>query len=73
MNTVAGKQFVMHFDYVIADLRTVRVSVSNLYKEFKVRLTFLTCLELKWNILVDSAKLRRIEMDCCVFKCFSNI
>lgn len=29
-----GKTFVMHFDYMINDSRVVRVSVSNLYKEF---------------------------------------
>ena len=37
MNVPVSKQFVAHFDYVINDARTVRVSVSNLYKEFKVR------------------------------------
>ena len=31
-----GKNFVMHFDYTVNDSRTVRLSLSNMYKEFKV-------------------------------------
>ena len=31
----AGKTFAMHFDYMIHDSRVIRLSVSNLYKEFK--------------------------------------
>ena len=36
MQAAAGKQFVLHFDYVLHDTRTVRLSFSNLYKETKV-------------------------------------
>ena len=32
----AGKTFVLHFDYIISDTRLVRVSISNIFKEFKV-------------------------------------
>ena len=36
MNVPAGKTFVIHFDYTVNETRLVRISVSNIYKEFKV-------------------------------------
>jgi hypothetical protein len=33
-----GKTFVLHFDYLINDTRLVRLSISNIFKEFKVRM-----------------------------------
>jgi hypothetical protein len=32
---VPGKTFVIHLDYTINEQRNVRVSLSNIYKEFK--------------------------------------
>ena len=36
LNVPASKTFVMHFDYTVNDSRVVRLSLSNIYKEFKV-------------------------------------
>ena len=36
LNVPAGKTFVMHFDYMVNDSRVVRLSMSNIYREFKV-------------------------------------
>lgn len=36
LNVPTGKTFVMHFDYMVNDSRVVRLSLSNIYKEFKV-------------------------------------
>jgi hypothetical protein len=33
--THKSKNFVCHFDYVLNESRTVSISVSNIYKEFK--------------------------------------
>lgn len=35
MKTSPGKTFVMHFDYVLNDRNTVRISASNIYKTKK--------------------------------------
>ena len=35
INKPDGKNTVMHFDYMINDSRVVKISVSNIYKEFK--------------------------------------
>jgi hypothetical protein len=32
----AGKTFVIHFDYIVNETRLVRLSLSNIFKEFKV-------------------------------------
>jgi hypothetical protein len=31
----AGKSFVLHFDYILNETRHVRLSISNIFKEFK--------------------------------------
>ena len=36
MNVPAGKTFVIHYDYIVNETRLVRLSLSNIYKEFKV-------------------------------------
>ena len=36
LNVPASKTFVMHFDYMVNDSRVVRLSLGNIYKEFKV-------------------------------------
>eukprot|EP00347_Sterkiella_histriomuscorum_P023802 403333335 len=35
LNVPAGKSFVIHFDYTVNETRLVRLSISNIYKEFK--------------------------------------
>lgn len=37
VNVPAGKSFVLHFDYILNESRHVRLSISNIFKEFKVR------------------------------------
>lgn len=37
INIPTGKSFVIHFDYMVNETRLVRISISNIYKEFKVR------------------------------------
>lgn len=63
---MAGKQFVIHFDYVVNDSRTVRISFSNLYKEFKVSLQLaLNSLEYEWRIVTSAPREpASSEMDC---------
>jgi len=36
VNVPAGKSFVLHFDYILNETRHVRLSISNIFKEFKV-------------------------------------
>ena len=50
----AGKTFVLHFDYIISDTRLVRVSISNIFKEFKVSHTpSPMSIELEWELAAD--------------------
>lgn len=39
VNVPAGKSFVLHFDYILNETRHVRLSISNIFKEFKVNIT----------------------------------
>lgn len=41
MLSILPGKFVMHFDYIINDCNTVKLSLSNLYKEFKVSRKFI--------------------------------
>ena len=50
----AGKTFVLHFDYIISDTRLVRVSISNIFKEFKVyHKPSPMFIELEWELAAD--------------------
>jgi hypothetical protein len=72
----AGKTFVLHFDYIISDTRLVRVSISNIFKEFKV-LSFRTSpmyIELEWELAADpSLRWRALQqMDSPLSECAPN-
>ena len=44
-----GKTFSIHLDYMVNEARLVRVSISNIFKEFKVIIvTSYHYLEFKW-------------------------
>ena len=72
MCAVPGKQFVCHFDYVINDSRTVRLSLSNIYKEMKVRIIFTVTLcapsEHEWDLDPSSLTGCPRVVDGCEFE-----
>ena len=43
LHVAQGKNFVCHFDFVLNESRTVCISLSNIYKEFKVGLQLTDC------------------------------
>lgn len=47
VNVPIGKSFVIHFDYTINETRQVRLSLSNIYKEFKVILFLILNFSIK--------------------------
>ena len=76
MNVPAGKSFVLHFDYIINEARSLRLSLSNIYKEFKVISLInplCVCLEHEWQLPLSASTDLIQQMDSHLHQCGTDL